>query len=325
MPKILAHIATLDGKIKRSSLEVLSYCRQLADEHSYELEAAVLDSDPSRYIDTLKKFGPDKIYTVKHQIFSNHLNSPVIDAMSSIIDKAPPRLVVFASTESAKEVMGALAARHNAGAIPDVATFTINNGSVEAERPVMAAKVLSKTSSSSELVMVSVRSGSYDVAEKPGDSAVEEIAFDFDETGLRNVLKEVISSAGDKVDLSEAEVVVAAGRGIKDEEGRKLIDDLADSLDAAVGASRAVTESGLFPATLQIGQTGKVVSPQLYFAVGISGAIQHVAGMANSKVIVAINKDPDAPIFQYATYGIVGDLFKILPLLTAEIRKLKAG
>ncbi len=325
MSKILVHVATADGKIKRSSLEVLSYCRKLADDNGLGLEAAVLDIDPSRYTDALNTYGPDKIYNLKHPIFSNHLSSPVIDAFSLLVEKSSPRLVAFASTESTKEVMGALAARHNAAAIPDVASFTLNGNSVDAERPVMAAKVLSKTSSSSDLVFVSVRSGSYDTAEKPGTAEVEEVAFDFDEAGLKSVLKEVISSAGDKVDLSEAEVVVAAGRGIKDEEGRKLIEDLANSLGAAVGASRAVTESGLFPATLQIGQTGKVVSPQLYFAVGISGAIQHVAGMANSKVIVAINKDPDAPIFQYATYGLVGDLFKILPLLTEQIKQVKAG
>jgi electron transfer flavoprotein alpha subunit len=325
MSKLLVYIATGEGKIKRSSLEVLSYCRKLADAQSASLEAVVLDADPSRYTENLNKYGPDKIYTVKHPIFGNHLSSPVIEALSAVIMKASPKLVAFASTESAKEVIGALAARHKAAAIPDVASFTINNGSVDAERPVMAAKVLSKTTSSSDLVLVSVRSGSYDAAEKPGSAEVEEVAFNVDETGLKAVLKEVISSAGDKVDLSEAEVVVAAGRGIKGDEGKKLIDDLADSLGAAVGATRALTEAGVYPATLQIGQTGKVVSPQLYFAIGVSGAIQHVAGMSNSKVIVAINKDPDAPIFQYATYGLVGDLFKIVPLLTEEIRKIKAG
>jgi electron transfer flavoprotein alpha subunit len=137
---------------------------------------------------------------------------------------------------------------------------------------------------------------------------------------IRIILKEILSSAGSQVDLNEAQVVVAAGRGIKDDEAKKLIDELASVTGAAIGASRAVVETGMFPATAQIGQTGKVVSPTLYFAIGISGAIQHVAGMLNSKVIVAINKDADAPIFQYATYGLVGDLYKILPPLIAELK-----
>ena len=325
MATILTYVATADGKIKRSSLEVLSKKKKLADANGHTLEAVVLDTNPSSFTDTIKKYGPSKIFTVKNPIFSNHLNAAVTEALSNVISDSSPFLVTFASTESTKDVIGALASRHNAAAIPDVASFELNGGTIEALRPVMAAKILSKTESSAEMTLVSVRSGSYDLVENPAEAQVVEVAFDFDETGLRAVLKEVISGSGDKVDLSEAEVVVAAGRGIKDADGVKLIEDLADVLGAAVGASRAVTESGLFSPSLQIGQTGKVVSPQLYFAVGISGAIQHVAGMANSKVIVAINKDEDAPIFQYATYGLVGDLFKILPLLTEEIRKIKAN
>ncbi|MDE2996907.1 MAG: electron transfer flavoprotein subunit alpha/FixB family protein, partial [Bacteroidota bacterium] len=138
-------------------------------------------------------------------------------------------------------------------------------------------------------------------------------------------LKEIVQTAGDTVDLSEANVVVAAGRGVRDEAGKALIDELASITGAAIGASRAVVETGLFPATAQIGQTGKVVSPDLYFAVGISGAVQHTAGMANSRVIVAINKDPDAPIFDVATYGLVGDCFAILPLLNAALKNALAS
>lgn len=325
MATILTYVATSEGKIKRSALEVLSHCKNLSESGGHTLEAVVLDPNPDAFIDTLKKYGPSKIYTVKNPVFKNHVNAAVTEALSSVIETSKPFLVAFASTESTKDVIGALSSRLDAAAIPDVASFDLNGTTVEALRPVMAAKILSKTESSADLTLVSVRSGSYDLAENPSDAEVAEVAFDFDESGLRAVLKEVISGSGDKVDLSEAEVVVAAGRGIKDEEGVKLVEELADLLGAAIGASRAVTESGLFSPSLQIGQTGKVVSPQLYFAVGISGAIQHVAGMANSKVIVAINKDEDAPIFQYATYGLVGDLFKILPLLTEEIKKIKAS
>jgi len=151
------------------------------------------------------------------------------------------------------------------------------------------------------------------------------LSFSFNDVDLRTTLREIVTATSDKIDLSEAETVIAAGRGVKDEEGRALIRELADVLQAGVGASRALTEAGIYDPSLQIGQTGKVVSPQLYIGVGISGAIQHVAGMSNSKVIVAINKDPDAPIFEIADYGIVGDLYKVLPPFIDEIRRIKSA
>jgi electron transfer flavoprotein alpha subunit len=169
-----------------------------------------------------------------------------------------------------------------------------------------------------------VRSGSYNAEPESTQPEVVDVAFEFDEATQKQTLREVVRSGGGAVDLAEASIVVSAGRGVRDEAGRALVEALASELGAAVGATRAVVESGLYPATAQIGQTGKVVAPQLYVAVGISGAIQHVAGMANSKVIVAINKDGDAPIFDYATYGVVGDLFKVLPEVVEQLRVLNA-
>ena len=189
----------------------------------------------------------------------------------------------------------------------------------------MAAKIISSVESTSYPTILTVRSGSYDLVEKSADSEIKEIPFSFDESDLKITFKEIIGATGEKIDLSEAETVVAAGRGAKDEEGQKLVEELASLLNGAIGASRALTEAGIYDPSLQIGQTGKVVSPQLYIAVGISGAIQHVAGMANSKVIVAINKDPDAPIFDIADYGIVGDLYKVLPPFIEELKKIKSN
>lgn len=315
---ILVHISTSIGKIKKSSLEVLSHAREQAAKSGLKLAAAVVDPDPSRYVAELALYGPSTIYTVTDPIFAAHLNQPLIEALGAILAEAKPSVFVCASTEATKDVLGALGADSGAAVVPDVSGFELVSGGVKATRPVMAAKILAQTEAQGALVLVSVRSGSYDAV--PAPSTPDVVAVAYRPGDIRIILKEILSSAGSQVDLNEAQVVVAAGRGVKDDEGRKLIEELAAVTGAAIGASRAVVETGMFPATAQIGQTGKVVSPTLYFAVGISGAIQHVAGMANSKVIVAINKDADAPIFQYATYGLVGDLYKILPPLIAELK-----
>lgn len=323
MSTILTYLAISDGRIKRSSLEVISHCRMLAEKNGLGLEAVIIDEKASSYADIAKKYGAQKIYTIENPIFKNHLNAPLLDALEKAVSESNPKIIALASTEAVKDILGALSIRVNAGVLSDVASFDLIDGGVEALRPIMAAKVLARTQSQKDRVVVSVRSGSYDLSESPADAEVVSVPFDFDESALRLTLKEILASSGGGVDLSEAPVVVSGGRGIKDEDGKNMVEELASLMGGAVGASRAVTESGLFPATAQIGQTGKVVSPQLYIAVGISGAIQHIAGMANSKVIVAINKDPDAPIFQYATYGLVGDLYKIMPVLIDEVKKHK--
>lgn len=323
MSTILTYIAIADGKIKRSSLEVLSHCKSLADAAGHSVEAVVIDANASNYVDGIKQYGPSKIHVIEDPIFKNHMNAPLLKALANVMSQVNPAIFAFASTEGTKDVLGALAANQDAAVIADVSSFSLTNDGVEAKRPVMAAKIMANTSATADKVIVSVRSGSYDLNESPADSEVVNVDFSFDESTMKATLKEIISATGDTVDLNEAEAIVAAGRGIKDEDGKALIAELASILNAGIGASRALTESGVYDPSLQIGQTGKVVSPQLYIAVGISGAIQHVAGMANSKVIVAINKDPDAPIFEVADYGIVGDLYKVLPPFIEEIKKIK--
>jgi electron transfer flavoprotein alpha subunit len=324
MGKILTYVAVQDGKLKRSSLEVLTRCRALAEAGGHTLEAVLIHPDAPAHVDAVRRYGPAKIYTITDPIFEHALNTPMRDALNAVIEHAGPMLTAFASTEAVKDVLGALAVRANAAALSDVSSFDLIEGGVEALRPVMAAKMLARTQAKAERVLVSVRSGSYDAVEAPADAEVEAIPFSFDASTLRQTLREVVRTGGGTVDLTEARVVVAAGRGVRDDEGKRLVEELASLLDAAIGATRAVVETGQFPATVQVGQTGKVVSPDLYFAVGISGAIQHVAGMVNSRVIVAVNKDPDAPIFKYATYGLVGDLYKVLPPLIEELRAAKA-
>ncbi len=324
MSTLLTYISVNDGKIKRSSLEVLSRCNALAEASGQSSAALVVDANAEQYVDQLKNYGVSTVYLIQDPIFKNHLNTPLLRALSLAVDKVNPSVFAFASTESSKDILGALAANRKAASLSDMSEFELTDNGVKGKRPVMAAKIVSNVEAEGSPVILSVRSGSYDVVEKSSDPSVETIDFSFDEGDLKITLKEIISASGDKIDLSEAETVVAAGRGAKDEKGQELISELASLLNAGIGASRALTESGIYDPSLQIGQTGKVVSPQLYIAIGISGAIQHVAGMANSKVIVAINKDPDAPIFDIADYGIVGDLYKVLPPFIEELKKIKS-
>lgn len=324
MSTILTHIAIADSKIKRSSLEVLSHCNKLANQNGHSVEAVVVDANASSFVEGIQKYGASKIYVVEDPIFKNHMNTPLLKALAKVMETANPSVFAFASTEGTKDILGALASNQNAAVLPDVSSFELIDGGVKAKRPVMAAKIISNTQAKADKVLVSVRSGSYDLVENETSAEVVTIDFSMDEGELQATLKEIISASGDTIDLNEAEAIVAAGRGVKDEEGKKLISELAEVLNAGIGASRALTESGVYDPSLQIGQTGKVVSPQLYIAVGISGAIQHVAGMTNSKVIVAINKDPDAPIFEISDYGIVGDLYKVLPPFIEELKKVKS-
>lgn len=324
MSTLLTYISVKDGKIKRSSLEVLSRCVELAGKNDHKSAAIVVDSDASEYTEELKKYGADTIYTIEDPIFKNHLNTPLIRALSLAMEKIDPAVLAMASTEGSKDILGALAANQNAASLADMSEFELTASGVKGKRPVMAAKIIANVEAESYPVILTVRAGSYDVKEVEGDTSVESIDFSFSDDELRTTLKEILSASGDKIDLSEAEAVVSAGRGVKDEEARNMVSELASLLNAGIGASRALTEAGDYDPSLQIGQTGKVVAPQLYIAIGISGAIQHVAGMANSKVIVAINKDPDAPIFDIADYGIVGDLYKVLPPFIEEIKKLKS-
>jgi len=326
---ILAYLAVQGDKVTRASLEALTRARVLAFETGDEVAAVALAPDAARFADEAGRYGARTLYAVSSPAFAQPLNAPIVDALAAVIGQAKPSLVVFPSSEGVKDVLGALAARLEAPALPDVSRFEFRDGGVEALRPVMAAKFLARVraegGTAEAPVLVSVRSGSYTAEASVVSARVEPVSFSFDEGSLKQTLREVVRGAAGAVDLSEATVVVAAGRGVRDEEAKRLVEELAAVTGAAIGASRAVVETGAFPATAQIGQTGKVVSPDLYIAVGLSGAIQHVAGMRNSRVIVAINKDADAPIMKIATYGLVGDLYKILPALIEEIRRVKAA
>jgi len=327
MPTLLTYAAVQGDHLTRSSLEVLAAGRAVAAERGWDVATVVLAGDAGPFADELGRHGAATVYTVSHPSLAQPINAAVLAALGAAIERARPALVVFPSSEGAKDVLGALAAKLGAPALPDVSSFSVGaDGAVEATRPVMAAKFLARVRAEAPdagPVLVSVRGGSYEASEAPAAGRVETVPFEFDASALPAKLRGVSRGAAGAVDLSEARVVVAAGRGIRDEAGRRLVEELAEVTGAAIGASRAVVDMGLFPATAQVGQTGKVVSPDLYFALGISGAIQHVAGMSNSRVIVAVNRDADAPIFKLATFGVVGDLHQVLPPLLVELRRMR--
>ena len=320
---LLCYVAVQGGRLSRASLEVLTRARQAAAERGVPFGAVVLAPNAAAHADEVARYGAQTVYAVSHPVFASPVNTPVVEALAAVIGQAQPGLVLFPSSEGVKDVLGALAARLGAPPIPDATRFTWTDGVVEAVRPVMAAKFLARVRAEGSPVLVSVRGGVVVPEEAPAKARVEVVPFEFDTASLRQTLREVVTSTAGAVDLSEASVVVAAGRGVRDEEARRLVEELAAVTGGAIGASRAVVESGMFPATAQIGQTGKVVAPDVYFAVGLSGAIQHYAGMSGSRVIVAINKDPDAPIMKVATYALAGDLYRILPPLIEELRRVR--
>ncbi|TDI76527.1 MAG: electron transfer flavoprotein subunit alpha/FixB family protein [Bacteroidetes bacterium] len=323
MGKILVHVGSQGGEAKRSSLEVLSHVSRKIAGSDDVVVACVFDVNPGRLEQTIGEYGADDILMYMDPAYESHLNGVLAAGLEDAIRATAPSLVVFASSESVKDILGAIAVNTGAAVLPDVVSFSAGSGFVEAVRPVMAAKSLARVRAEGELIFVSVRSGSVEAIKNPKNPGTTTFEAPIKPADLKQQLKEIIKAADETVDLSEARVVVAAGRGVKDEVGKRLVEELAGLFGGGIGASRAVVETDLFPATAQIGQTGKVVSPDLYFALGISGAIQHVAGMSNSRMIVAINKDADAPIFEYADYGIVGDLYTVVPLLIEEIKRHK--
>ena len=323
MGMLLTFVETRDGRAKRSSLEVLSRCREIGEQRGDDVAAAVASGDSDASIDDAARYGASTIYTIHHEAFTPTSriprSEPMTAALAQLSEDVRPDVLALASSESAKEMLGALAVQLSVPTLPDVSAFEVHDGAVEALRPVMAARFRANVRAEGTPVLVSVRSGSYPAVEAPATPVVRDVTFAFDPGSVRRTQREAVAASEGAADLSEARVVVAAGRGVRDAEGKRLIDDLANLLGAAIGSSRAVVESGLFPASSQVGQTGKVVSPDLYVAIGISGAIQHVAGMTGSRVIVAINKDPEAPIFAVANYWLVEDLFKAVPELTKAL------
>ena len=328
MARLLTFAEIRAGRITRLSLEALSRCREIARQRRGSTVAVAIVSDnPLAHFEELARYGAEEVFAVTDTVFASATrtprSAPLTAALAGVIKQAVPDVVVLPSEESVKEILGALAIRVFAPALPDVSGFDVLDGAVKAQRPVFTAGFMAHVRAEGAPVLVSLRAGSYAACQNPESSSmrIRNVPFAFDEKVAGKTLRKAVKAASGRIDLSEASVVVAAGRGVRDEKGKRLIEELAALLGAAVGASRGAIEAGLFPPSSLIGQTGKTVSPDVYIAVGISGALQHVAGMSGSRTVIAINKDADAPVFRHATYGIAGDLYEVLPAFTEALKQ----
>ena len=321
--KILAVLEQREGTLKKSAFETVSTVQKLASELKLEAEAVVVGNEISN-INNIGKYGIKKVVHLKNAEFANYSSSGYRDAIVNYATETDADYVVIANTTLGKDLAPRIAIRLNAGCIMDCIKLDTSSGELIATRPVYAGKALVDVKFKSSKKLVTIRPNVFkaDASEDGGeiDLTVKEVTS----PDLKTRVIEIKKSEG-KLDVAEADIIVSGGRGLKGPEHFKLIEELADVLGAAVGASRAVVDAGWRPHSEQVGQTGKTVSPSLYIACGISGAIQHLAGMSSSKYIVAVNKDKEAPIFNIADYGIAGDVFEVLPVLTQEIKKVKQG
>ncbi len=316
-----------EGNIRKVSFELLSQGKKMAEKLGEELVAVLLGSGVEGLTGRLAEYA-DKVYWADDPALAQYTTDPYATVLTNLLKEHQPSIFLCGATVLGKDLSPRIAARLQTGLATDCTGLTIgDNGLLTAKRPVYAGKAyVEVTFPASRPQMASVRPNVLEVippaAGKKGETVKVEAKVD--SSSLRTAVVEVVKAAGAKVDLTEAEIIVSGGRGIKGAENFKVLEELAEVIHATVGASRAAVDSGWRDHNDQVGQTGKVVTPNLYIACGISGAIQHLAGMGSSKIIVAINKDPDAPIFQKADYGIVEDLFKVVPLLTQEFKKLLA-
>ena len=306
------------GGVKKVTLELLTLARDLGEPAAVVLGAP---GTAAALADRLGEYGAAKVYAAESDDIDGHLVAPKATVLADLVRRSQPAAVLLPSTQEGKEIAGRLAVKLDNGLLTDAVSLDADG---VATQVVFAGSTIVKSKVTRGLPIVTIRPNSVTPAPSPATPAVETLTVELDDTAkLARVVDRVVEARGARPELTEASIVVSGGRGVGSADNFKLVEELADQLGAAVGASRAATDSGFYPHQFQVGQTGKTVSPQLYVALGISGAIQHRAGMQTSKTIVAVNKDAEAPIFELADFGVVGDLFKIVPQAIEEIRKRK--
>lgn len=327
MGSILVFIEQRHTKIKKVSFEALGVARGLADKINADVVALLIGNSLDDIAKEISRYGADKIYLADDPIFSRYSSEGYLSIVADVARQIKPVVILFGATAMGKDLAPRLAAKLKAGLASDCIAMDIDeSGHLFVTRPMYGGKLWAEISfSSPECQIATLRPNVFSAIDpkERSDVKIEKIPIRIDQAKIRAMVKEFVAGAGSTVELTEAGIIVSGGRGLKAPENFKVVEELAHALGAAVGASRAAVDAGWKPHSYQVGLTGKTVSPTLYIACGISGAIQHQAGMSSSKYIVAINKDPKAPIFRIANYGIVGDLFEVIPLLTEEIKRVK--
>ena len=321
MKKIIAFIETRENKIKASGFEAASTAVRLGKELNCEAEAVIIGNKVEG-INELGKYGIKKVILAEDDRIAEYSTTAYAKILADVCKNRDAGVILLSATSMGKDLGPRTAAKLESGLAADCIDLKIENGDIIATRPVYAGKALVNVKLTSPVKMFALRPNVFKAdAGFSVTPETEKINVELSDSDFSACVKEVVVS-NEKLDVAEANIIVSGGRGLKEPENFKYVENLANVLGAAIGASRAVVDAGWRPHSEQVGQTGKTVSPSLYIACGISGAIQHLAGMSSSKCIVAINKDKDAPIFQIADYGIVGDVFEILPALTDEFKKL---
>jgi electron transfer flavoprotein alpha subunit len=322
MAEVLVLVDHTDGEVKKVTAELLTFARRLG-----EPAAVFVGSGFDTAKESLAQYGATKTYVADGADLSSYLVAPAAELLAKLVADNKPAAVLLASGAEGKEIAGRLAVKTGSGVLTDATDVTAEGGVITAEQPVFGGSTVVRSTVTTGTPIITVRPNSVaaEAADGSSDDMVRvDVSIELSEAakGAR-ITDRVVEEQGERPELSEAAIVVSGGRGVGSGENFSVIEALADSLGAAVGASRAATDAGWYPHQHQVGQTGKTVSPQLYIAAGISGAIQHRAGMQTSKTIVAINKDPEAPIFELVDFGVVGDLHQVVPALTEKVKARK--
>ncbi|MGE6751819.1 electron transfer flavoprotein subunit alpha/FixB family protein [Rossellomorea sp. NPDC071047] len=321
--KVLVLGEVRDGSLRNVSFEAIAAGKTVSE--GGEVVAVLIGKSVSALGEEMIQYGADKVVVVEDDKLEQYTSDGYSQAVLSVIDQEKPEGIIFGHTALGKDLSPKVASKLSTGLISDATDLEEAGGNLVFTRPIYSGKAFEKKIVTGGVIFATIRPNNIEPLAKDESRTGEVSSLSVDIKDLRTIIKEVVRKASEGVDLSEAKVIIAGGRGVKSEDGFNPLKELADVLGGAVGASRGACDADYCDYSLQIGQTGKVVTPDLYIACGISGAIQHLAGMSNSKVIVAINKDPEANIFNVADYGIVGDLFEVVPMLTEEFKKLKVS